>query len=313
MKLITHKAILYPIIALAGFLASACNGDIFVDPIPDFEVDTVHLECNGAPKSFIIPTKGLTDVKFSCDHGSLAGATYYDNDGNVINDPTLSDIGKVVYYSPMFCIDFSIDGDRVTVNALDNTTKENVEILASLVYAHYTKPISFIIAPGQPLQITEIVYFLGNSMSNVHTERLIPHTYNNNSTLTQRIVIYPYKETQSKIKLQVDGSDFWACGVNGNAQIPYYSNGEWHESQAEVADVTIGDITDFYSPGVNIDEAVTIEVPPQSKVTTVTEITYQSLDANFVASLRQPGSGYDFSLQGRCSVMQPVSYKIEQQ
>lgn len=100
--------------------------------------------------------------------------------------------------------------------------------------------------------------------------------------------------------------------MEGIVRIPFYSRGEWQDSETNVAEVTVGGITSFYSPDLDIEEEYVIEVPLRSKVTTVTEITYATLDVSYMADIKQSGSGLTFWASGDCRLMQPISYKIEQ-
>ena len=313
MKLIMRKIILYSVVAVIGLLCAACNSDIFVEPVPDLEKDTYYLDCNGSPVSFKIPTKGLRMVSFDCDHSTIAGVNYYDKDSEYLDNPTLDNVAKVVFSSPLFCLNFDIDGDNIKVTALDNTMPEYVKVWVSLEYEHTFRFIDFVISPGQPLQIADLICNVTNQIDGQYTERGINKTFINNSDHIQHIGLYPYKEVKSKIKLEIEDYDYWARGVKGTVAVPIYSNGEWCYSEGNMADVTIGYVARFDSKSVDAEETVTIEVAPHSKVTTVTYITYATLDAHYAANLKQSGSGLMFWLEGECRLMQPISYKIEQQ
>lgn len=296
-----------------AILAAACNSDIFVEPVPDLENDMYYLECNGSSESFTIPTKGLRKVRFECDHPFIAGTSYFDENGEEIYDATLEKVARVSFHSPLFCLDFKIDGDNVEVKALDNTTPDAISVYIGLDYEHASRYIDFVIAPGQPLQITYLGFDIAKPVSGSYTERGIPHTFANNSDRTQRIVIYPFKEVDSTIRLSIEDYDFWARDAKGNVSLPFYTDGEWqYYSETNTAEVAIGRVTRFYSPDLNLEETFTVEVPPRSKVTTITEMTYATLDVSYWADLTQPGSGLTFGVQGQCKIKQPTSYKIEQ-
>lgn len=312
-----QKTVLYIIVVFVGVLISACNNDIFVDQdmgIYDPESITFNLECNGRDVTFLVPMKGIKDVRFGCDNPTLAVITYYDKQGGVVNSPAVEDVAKVNLCSPLFCINIYVEGNLVRVEALDNATQTNLNVWVSLEYYEgLSKTYDFIISPGQQLEIYDFGYFDNNLTNGECVELGIPYTFTNNSDRTQQMVIYPYRETPSVIRLDIDEYDGWAYGVSGLISIPFYSDGKWTWSTTDTAVVTIGDVTRFYSPDIDLDEAYTIDVAPNSKVTTITKVTYATLEANFFAFLKQPGSGNTFQVEGRCRVMQPVNYNIEQQ
>lgn len=301
------------ILAVVGTLCCACNSDIFVEPIPEIEDNKFTLDGNGGTASFTIPTKGLLGVQIGDEYAYLGGANYYDKDGEYLYNPTLEDVAKMVYATPFLCMEFDIDGDHVTATALDNTTSMVLKISVALNYDHQSQYIDFEITPGRPLEISHLGFDIVNPVSGRYTDRGIPHSFTNNSDRVQHIVIYPYKEAPSRIKLQVEDYDFWARGVRGEIKVPFYTNDEWTDSETNMVDVTLGDITIFYSPDVNIEETYTIEVPAYSKVTTITEVTYATLDVTYIANVEQPGSGMQFWVQGNCQLLQPIAYKITEQ
>ncbi|MCM1140678.1 MAG: hypothetical protein NC453_19075, partial [Muribaculum sp.] len=106
---------LFSLLAFISLVFGACNNDIFVDAVPDLEEDSYHLLCDGNAVSFKIPTKGLRDVSFNCEHSTIANVTYYDKHGESIYNPSLSNVAKAVYSSPLFCLDFDVDGDQIKV------------------------------------------------------------------------------------------------------------------------------------------------------------------------------------------------------
>lgn len=291
-------------------LCCACNSDIFVEPVPDIENNKFELYGNGGTASFTITTRGLLGVHFGSENSPQSYVIFYDKDDDYLYNPNLENVAKVVYYSPFFCLQLEIDGNRVKATALDNTSKKIQEVWVSLNYEHQSRYVDFTITPGLPLQIEHLGFDILKRISGKATERSIPHTFTNSTDHTQRIVIYPYKDAFSKIKLEVEDYIFWARGVEGKIEIPFYTDGEWIDSKTNVAEVRLGDITQFYSPDVDIEESYTVDVPPHTKVTTITEVTYATLDVAYLGELIQPGSKMMFPIQGQSRLMQPISYKI---
>lgn len=105
----------------------SCNSDIFVEPVPDLEKDTYYLDC-GVSASFTIPTKGLRNVRFESEDYYAKSLDFFNKDGEYINYPTLDNVARVQYASPLFCIDFEVDGENIKATALDNATSTFKEV-----------------------------------------------------------------------------------------------------------------------------------------------------------------------------------------
>ncbi|MCM1532977.1 MAG: hypothetical protein NC114_12020, partial [Ruminococcus flavefaciens] len=234
------------------------------------EETSFHLECNGEPVEFTITKKGLKDIHFGCDYDAMASVEYYDKEGEYLPAPSLHEVARIDYFSPMFCLIFDINGNNVRVKALDNTTHANYEVLVTLYYEHQVQTINLSIAPGQPLKIIDFGVSENTYHGTRHVEKGILKTFNNNTDHVQRMVFYPYKDAPSKIKLQVPAYDFWAQGATGMVNLPSYINGQWHYDMSNQAEIQIQNIIEFYSSVTNIEESYILEVPAHSKVTTVT-------------------------------------------
>lgn len=307
------KVIIYSIIAITGILLNSCNSHIFVEPEPKIETNNFYLEGNGGSASFSIPIEGLKNVRFYCHLYPLANVSYFNKDGEWLDKPTLSNVAKVVYSAPIFCLNFYVEGDLIHVKALDNTTAKNLKVSAILDYEYTSQSIDFTITPGKALEIIDLSCDFADHTSSFYVERGLKNSFINNSDLSQSVLIYPYKEFQSKIKLQIDDYDFWARGVKGEITIPFYSNGKWDKSDTNKTEITLGTLTQFYSPAIDINEPCTIELPANSKTEMISVMTYATLEAPFTALLKQPESGLMFWVQGNYHISQPISCKIEEQ
>ncbi|MCM1451893.1 MAG: hypothetical protein NC102_06515 [Clostridium sp.] len=296
-----------------GLMFGACNGDIFVEPVPDPEVDTFYLDCDGKEASFNIHTKGVTGLRFDCANPELAFLEFYDSNGEILYSPTFENVDKVVYSSPLFYISFDIDGSQVRATALDNTTQNDVAVWVTFDYEHATRTYNFVIAPGRPLEITNFSYFISDSKMGGYEVTGMPRAYSNNSDRDARVSIYPYKEWRSRIQLLPDAYDNWGRGTQGSIRLPAYTGEGWSDRDTETVEITIGEPVDFYSQNVNAEEAYSLVVPAQSKVSTVTEVNYATIEMPCNAYLAQPGSGDEYLMQGKFLLMHPISYKIYEQ
>lgn len=290
-----------------------CNSDIFVDRVQEPTETNIILAPMGEEHTIKIATKGLTGVDFDDNsvHHDYTYTVYYDKDGNDIsNFGSISDLSKISYLSPRFCVDFIIKGDEVTIKALDNTYSSNLSISAALFYEHEMKNIEITVTPGNPIEIKDFGYDIVRPVSEIRTETGMPAKFHNNTDRTQRVVFYPYKDARSRMETLAEDYDSWQDGTSGDVIVPYYSNGEWVESEDFKQNVLIGSTVYYDSPNTPVDEETYIDVEPQSSVSWTMSITYAMLDVAYLADFVQPGSGFSWLASGKCRVFNPIGYEL---
>lgn len=288
---------------------SGCNSDLFVDAIPDM-VSEITLSGNVDSYVVKIPRKGLQGVSFGNNLDYLASEVYYDLSGEEIYSfSSIDEISKVVYLSPRFQIEFVISGDEVKIIAWDNTFDEVLKVDISLRYGYESKVMTVNVAPGDPARIDHLGYDILRPVSGFRTEQGMRQRFTNNSSLTQHLIVYPYKDSKSKITFTPE--DSWQYGIRGIVSVPIYKDGEWVETASSQLDVMLGTTESFYSENINVDEEVIIDVSPNSTVAVDTYVRYATLDVGYLGSVVLPNSNNMMMISGRCSLSQPIDYKIE--
>lgn len=301
-----------PLLILTLMTLQGCNSDIFVEPIPGL-IDTIMLSGTGEERTFKIPTEGLAGVKFYDDsqHPHFVTTRYYDKAGDeIMQFSSIDDIAKITYGSPRFTIEFSINGDEVTIKALDNTYTSDINVTASLFYGYESRDIKIIVTPGAPMQITFFGYDIINPVSGTMTEDKDPAKYTNNTDKPQQMVIYPYMEVQSSIET-ASGDETWQNVITDEVKVPYFSDGEWIEDDSFKTMITIGTMSYYIAPNTPESEQAYVDVPPHTTVSTTMSITYATLDVAYLAEFTQPCSGLSWLGSGNCRIHQPISYELK--
>lgn len=300
---------LYISIFLALLLCS-CNNDIFVDrvSVPEGEIT---VDGNGGSQTFKITKKGLVGVKFDNDLDYRTQESYYDKEGNQLyNISNINDVAKITYSSLRFAIELQISGNDVKVTALDNTYDCDINIWALLNYGDYSKTINFIITPGAPLEVSEIFYGLA-PLSETKIQASVTKLLRNNTSEPLKFSVYPYKDVKSTVNFTLDDS-FREINSTVKTDLPLYINSEWKMfSRKNFVEVYLSYPTHYYAYGTDIDKVDNIEVPPYSDAVIKISMTVATMEVNISAFCQMPNSGISDLVTGKCSVSQPIDYKIE--
>lgn len=305
---------IFNLLTVLSLLAlTGCNSDIFVSPVGDV-VDSVTLSGDCGTASFQIQKKGLVSVDFDVDsYESQAFTThtiYYDSEGESLNAPVnINDVARILYCSHKFALEFNVVGDKVDIVALDNAYSSTIDIIAYLNYGYTGRSVTIHVGPGKPLEI----YYLGHDtlhpIIGTITETGLPQRFNNNTDHPLRITVYPYREAKSSLTLTPD--EPWTEGISGTVPVPSYVDGKWNDFESDEVEVTIGSTTTFCSAAADEDEAAYIEVPANSSVTAMLEVTYAVLDTKYITDIRLPNSGLGWHSDGWWELRQPISYNLK--
>lgn len=295
---------------LLALLLCSCNNDIFVDrvSVPEGEIT---VDGNGGSQTFKITKKGLVGVKFDNDIDYRAQESYYDKEGKQLyNISNINDVAKILYSSLRFAIELQISGNDVKVTALDNTYDCDINIWALLNYGDYSKTINFIITPGAPLEVSEIFYGLA-PLSETKIKASATKLLRNNTSEPLKFSVYPFKEVKSTVNFTLDDS-FREINATVKTDLPLYINNEWTMfSDKNYVDVNLSYPTHYYAYGTDIDIVDNIEVPPYSDAHIKIYMTFATMDVDISAYCQMPNSGIEQFISGKCSVSQPIDYKIE--
>ena len=295
----------YILILLLAVVAG-CNGDIFVEPVPDM-VDNIKLSGYGDAARFKLPMDGLMSVKFDNETDYYTYTYYYDANGEPTDN--LAEVRKIVYGSPRFMIEFNVDGEDVEVRSIANTYTSNLIMWANLDYGYMTRSVDIVITPGAPMETKECSYFMDSGQSGTTKIQGLRQRFTNNTDRSQRLVYYPYKEGRSII--EVVSEDHVFEGVKATVPVPLYSKGEWREDDENTAEIVVGSTSYFYSAGVDVGEEAYVDVPPQSTVTVNLTVEYATLDVKAWMVFNLPDTDMEWIVLNPCKIFQPVGYDLE--
>ena len=96
-------------------ISTACNSDIFVEPLPkDIETD-ITLSPGGDSYSFKIKKKGLSGLSFLAMKSTPTPQLYImiRMGRSLYGSYSIGDVAKIVYAAPRFSIEFRVSGDKV--------------------------------------------------------------------------------------------------------------------------------------------------------------------------------------------------------
>lgn len=286
---------------------AGCNSDIFVDPVDDV-VESIFLSGDNGSAAFKIQRRGLESVEFDNNVDYDALATYYDKDGEIINNPhDIDRISRILYNSHTFAVEFDVQGDRVDISALDNANQKEIEVRVFLNYGYTTKAVTIHISEGRPLEIRHFVYDTSNPIVGIGEKRFRTR-YINNSEKPLSTKLYPFSTFSSTIALTTDES--WADGLSGTVSVPAFVDGEWSDKYQDEAQVIIGSTTPFFT-AVAPEAEVNVDVPPFSTLLMEVTVTYVTLDTNFSGEIVLPNSELMWLIFGRWQQRQPIDFKID--
>ncbi len=294
-------------------LASACNSDIFVDPVPDME-ESISLEGFNGSKTIKFKKKGLKSIHFDHYYGFNwePYTTYYGHDGSEIRTPkSMDEVSKVISSSNYFALELNFMDDEVEIISLDNAYIAPLDIIVSFDYGYAVKSTIIKIGVGKPYDIVDFNYFIDKYVTTTEVISGIPNTVHNNTPNTVKSIIYPYKDAQSKLTLTPEDDAYWSEHAVGNISIPFFKDGEWTMYKTEDVEATIGTPNSFASGMVNIDEEAYVEIPPNSSVSYRVHVTYAILETGFATTVKMPNTDIERIVWGKLNLRQPIDYYIE--
>lgn len=308
MKSITP--IFHIVLLCASVLLPGCNDDIFVDKIPGFEDSSVTLDGNGGSYVLSFQPKSALSIKFDNSFDYFTYTENYSADGERLGtDAPIADIAKIVYGSPRFTVEARIDGDKITIVALDNTYSDDLNLWLTIDYGYMARSLDVTVTPGKPMQIDYIYCDMERASSRFGTARLTPIRITNNSGSDMAMDIYPFKELHSNVSLS--NEEIWTTGISGISPIPYFYNDGWVSDDTNKVEITLGQQAYYYSEYTDLEAVERVEVPPHTTVTVDVTLTMAMFEARYLTTVTQPNSGHSWMIDGVCEVSQPFGYSVE--
>lgn len=266
----TRKNLTYIIALLAVVINTSCNSDLFIDDIDLPYMTEVTIEGDGGQWSTSLSRKGLSNISIDYSANDSEYVRYYGMDGSEVDvDCPASDLGNIVYENPKTYYSVGFLGDMIYITSYYNATSfESFTIRFDYDYG-VTKYINVTLTEGEKLQ--QRSWNPNGDLKleeNIHTST---HTItmNNKSSLTQKIIIYPFRD--SRCSDIVMPSDYWAEGLVVDLPMLAYNgkNWEWQEYK----DITLGKRRDFTLEQTFGNE-ITVEVPAYTTVKVSLRLNY---------------------------------------
>ncbi len=300
---------IHMISALACLPLMACNNDIFVEDSSPSQ-NEVEIEGDGGTCSIEIKTKALKDIYVSSGDSYNTQTTYYDRQGNPLEDNyTITELGSINYSSMWVLLDVDIDGNRLTIRSTENSSRTEQNIYISLDYGHVVENIKVNMLPGKPME-TEYLIFAENHLNVTPISKIesTAQSMHNNTSITQRIEFHPYLEKEGIALLDHENPQINSLEVK--TSLPTYINGRWIMDDGEQHAMSLGQSHRYFPKGLQRDLTVSVEVAPYTNLRAVCGVEYSSITVPFFASFINPVSGRTFLETGVCTVSEPVGYRI---
>lgn len=247
---------------LIALIVSSCNDDIFIDErtLPDSL--EISIEGDGGYWSTYIPRDGLINISMYNPYRDTDGyLTYQDVKGNsVAPDCPVSDLGAIIFESPAQHYVISFYGRKLDIKSYYNSYPSDMIVLVLEYDYGMTNEVRISFTEGKPL------YFLcryeGEMTIENNVEEIAHRTsFENNSSLTQKFVVYPFINCNCSYEVMPDEN--WAIKYQiDEMPVPAYSGKRW-ELMAHYG-ISLGDRSAF-SPSGYIYENITVDVPPYTK------------------------------------------------
>lgn len=293
---------------IVAMVFTGCNNDIFIKPVP--QIEDIVLDGHGDMAKFSVNKRELKGFNIDCPFwAGNCNVFFYDKDGNehqgVID---INEVTKITFTTPCCAIDFLIDGNEVTVVALDNTSSQNIELWVTLDYGGTVSGFGIVITPGDAMVLDNMSYGMNPIQTDLQLFNGPRRSLTNNTPVTQQLTIQPYFGATSTVLYE--SSDNWETGVAGFVPVLYYSDGEWIWPPEPNAHIEIGNRSAYTPYGIDLDKTISIDVPPFSKTSVEVTVTYATCLTAYSCELIMPGSGIGNMSWGTCQIRQPIDYKI---
>lgn len=297
------------ILLICSIVLPGCNDDIFITPEP--VIDDMELDGNGGKAKFEIRKKDLHGIDIECPYFGdyYSNVQFYGKDGEELRGQIdVYEVSKVSFTTPFCAVDFLVEGNEVTVVALDNALSHNVGLTVWLNYGVTVSSFQIIITPGLPLKVDNMGYGIEPMKVSTDKQAGVRTTMSNNSSVTQHLNIVPFENAEATVKYE--SSDNWETGATGYVPVLYYSNGEWLWPYEPNANIEIGAQTQYTPYGIDLNQVVSVDVPPFSKVTVDVNVVYATCLTSFSCDVIMPNSGDYNIIWGTCQIRQPIDYEI---
>lgn len=290
-----------------AILSVGCNNDIFLnkdDEMP--EEMCAEIEGDGGETEFKILTKGLLSISLDVMSEWEQYCTYYDKKGNIAGkEIAASELGKIVYDNGMCQLEISKHGDKLTVRSIENPLWDGKRTIR-LDYGYDVKFIYVVVEKGEPMRLVNVDYN-NIAVADSPTTRTSRLGLTNNSPSPHTMIVRPFMmEYPSVLVTTVNDKNTWVWGQKLDMPVPMYENGDWKMKDVE----GIAPETKYTYPHPEKMTKVEIEVPANSEVTVILDLSYLQAIAYGTMIFECPVSKREISVEFKCTSKYPVDYKI---
>ncbi len=290
-----------------AILTAGCNNDIFLnkdDEMP--EEMSAEIDGDGGETEFKIMTKGLLSINLDVMSEWEQYCIYYDKKGNIAGkEIAASELGKIVYDNGMCQLEIVKHGDKLTVRSIENPLWDSKRTIR-LDYGYDVKFIYVVVEKGEPMRLVNVDYN-NISLADTPTTRAGRLIFTNNGPSPQTMNVWPFMmEYPSVLVTTINDKNTWVWGEKLNMPVLIYENGDWKMKEVE----GIAPETKYTYPHPEKMTKVEIEVPANSEVTVLVDLSYLWAIAYGTMTFECPVSKREKPVEFKCTSTYPVDYKI---
>lgn len=309
MKIHINQFFACVVLVLCAVAATSCNSDLFIDADKEMPDDvTVYVAGDNGLAEVPIQPKGLQHIYVDEYSSAVSSYKYFNHNSEEVSaDVPASEISQIWYYEPMCEFSIGLTGDRILISTYQNCAGSERTVSLRLEYDYGVKYINVHIAKGAPLEFL-LCEYQGDFeiIENFRTEQSTM-TIDNKGGNPSTVYVKPYQNYSIVGLIKPDES--WADYRQVEVAIPYYFESEDEWFLHDIGDLTLMDT--FYYDTYNKDKTVPVEIPANSKIRIIINVSFSRATSQGELLFRAPVSDNQFTVNYDCTVIQPVSYQIE--
>lgn len=287
-------------------LVAGCNDDVFLDDPDMSDNEGATIEGDGGEATFTIPTKGLEHVSFDMVGVSEQYCKYYNAAGDLIDYKSpVSEVSQIVYDNDLLKLELRRQGKTLTVKSVCNTFNMETRWGVRLDYSYGARYIEFVVLPGKPMRLLEVVYPDGleiDDRAKIKTKRF---GFNNSSPLPQILEVQPYFGETYSILVEPGDKNSWVRGERLNMEVPVYEDGSWQMKETSI----MPGFSSTYSKKEYMMK-VDVDVPAYSNVNIFTDVIYSQVKSSGYMTFLNEVLNRRLTVNFTVTSLYPTAYEI---
>lgn len=301
------------IIALLATVTVSCNNELFIDRNREMPASQeIDLVGDGGSDVLDYQPDGLIHILINL-FDSKENFTYYDKNGNIIDEYSPADVVNCIRYNDPFCeLTISFGGNCIWLNCAQNCTGETVTVPLQFVYGHGVKNVKINVMPGEPMFMLTFDYAKDCDGKEKLETRLMSTVYNNNSDGPMIVYVEPYRNVPSRVRIIPD--EKWADGKEADVPVPSFrlkTDDEADWGLVDIGPIRLGTYMNYDTLLNGARIPVTVPARTSVRVTVAVDI----VKAMFSGTLRFLSPVYSgiHDTAFKCELYEPSDYKIDVQ